>query len=70
MKILVLGTNKTKMAGGLSTGYLCSLIPSLLLTARTTISACKPNEKLFRLLGSSWCKNLPPSMKTAPKTVQ
>ena len=62
MKILVLGTNKTKMAGGRTTGYLCSLIPSLLLTARTTISACKTNEKFFRLLASSWCENLLPSM--------
>ena len=46
------GTNRTKMAAGRSVGYVLSLIPSLLLTSRTKNSACKPNEKLFRILGS------------------
>ena len=38
----MLGTNHTKMAAGRLMGYLQSLIPSLLLTKRTEISACKP----------------------------
>ena len=32
----------------------------IVATTRTDISACKPKEKLFRILGSFGCQDLPP----------
>ena len=61
-KILVLGTNRTKMAAARS------VVQWVIFTrlVRNEISACKPNEKLFLVLGSIYrpsCKQLPTQRK-------